>query len=76
MARPVKVSITADLVCPWGYIIKRELEIASKKANIPILIKWEPYLLSKDVAEDGIPVRDFIIARFGPAMVAHSKRRY
>lgn len=46
---------------------KRELEIASQKSNIPIVIKWEPHMAADSLSERGLSLFEFLTKTFGAA---------
>lgn len=54
MARPLKIQVVSDLVCPWCYVGKRRLEQALRlRPDIQGEIEWLPFQLSPDMPREG-----------------------
>eukprot|EP00951_Prasinocladus_malaysianus_P007200 scaffold51692_cov35-Prasinocladus_malaysianus.AAC.2 len=52
--RAVVVDIVSDLVCPWCWVTKRNLEIAitqlsSSDRTIDVVVRWHPFQLRSDM---------------------------
>ncbi|GAC1335102.1 MAG: DsbA family protein [Beijerinckiaceae bacterium] len=65
-AAPLTIDIVSDVVCPWCYIGKRNLEAAlaaSPGANVEI--RWRPYQLDATIPPDGIARRTYLERKFG-----------
>jgi predicted DsbA family dithiol-disulfide isomerase len=63
---PVTIDIVSDVVCPWCYIGKRNLEAAL--ATIPesnVEIRWRPYQLDSTIPPEGIARRVYLEGKFG-----------
>ena len=73
MSRPVAIRILSDVVWPWCWIAKRHLEKAAIQSKVPILVRWEPYMLNPSTPPEGIPIRKYIADKYGPQMAAMSK---
>jgi predicted DsbA family dithiol-disulfide isomerase len=67
---PVRtVDVVSDVVCPWCYIGKRQLEQAIARlpeAERPS-VRWHPFQLNPDLPRDGIDRRAYLEAKFGGA---------
>lgn len=65
-----------DLICPWCLIGKRHLEtaidlLARERPDVTVQLEWHSYPLIPATPPDGIPYRDFYVARLGsPQAVA------
>ena len=65
-----RIDVISDVICPWCYIGKRQLEIA-----LPMLadqglgfeVHWQPYQLNPDMPADGIDRAAYRLAKFGSA---------
>jgi len=67
MARPLKVQIVSDLVCPWCYVGKRRLEEAlRRRPDIQAEIEWLPFQLSPDMPREGRDRQAHYASIFGP----------
>jgi len=63
---PLTIDIVSDVVCPWCYIGKRNLEAAL--ATVPannIEIRWRPYQLDATIPPEGIARRTYLKRKFG-----------
>jgi predicted DsbA family dithiol-disulfide isomerase len=63
---PVSIDIVSDVVCPWCYIGKRNLETAL--ASLPakdVEIRWRPYQLDATIPPEGIARRTYLERKFG-----------
>jgi predicted DsbA family dithiol-disulfide isomerase len=62
----VTIDVVSDVVCPWCYIGKRNLEAAL--ATLPaqdIEIRWRPYQLDATIPPEGIARRAYLERKFG-----------
>ena len=63
------VDVVSDVVCPWCYIGKRQLEDAIARlpeAERPV-VRWHPFQLNPDLPPEGIDRRSYLEAKFGGA---------
>ena len=66
----LQIDIVSDVVCPWCFIGKRQLERALAKlhverSDIVPRIRWLPYFLNPDTPVEGEPYRPFLERKFG-----------
>lgn len=65
-ARPVRIDIISDVVCPWCYIGKRNLEAAfAQHPEVAPAIHWRPYQLDPTVPADGLDRQAYMERKFG-----------
>jgi predicted DsbA family dithiol-disulfide isomerase len=63
---PLPIDLVSDIVCPWCYIGKRLLEKAiALKPEIPVEVRFRPYLLNPWIPREGISRQEYLIAKFG-----------
>jgi predicted DsbA family dithiol-disulfide isomerase len=65
-AETLTIDIVSDVVCPWCYIGKRNLEAAL--ASLPenkVEIRWRPYQLDSTIPPEGIARRAYLERKFG-----------
>jgi predicted DsbA family dithiol-disulfide isomerase len=65
-ADTLTIDIVSDVVCPWCYIGKRNLEAAL--AGLPeknVEIRWRPYQLDSTIPPEGIARRAYLERKFG-----------
>jgi predicted DsbA family dithiol-disulfide isomerase len=63
---PLTIDVISDVVCPWCYVGKRFLEKAiALKPEIPVELRFRPYLLNPWVPREGMSREDYLITKFG-----------
>jgi predicted DsbA family dithiol-disulfide isomerase len=69
----LNIDIISDVVCPWCYIGKRQIEAAlalyaqqRPKADSPTLV-WRPFQLNPQLPAEGMSRRDYLVQKFGAA---------
>jgi predicted DsbA family dithiol-disulfide isomerase len=67
----LRVDVISDVVCPWCYVGKRQLEQALARwqdahpdAPAPV-VRWHPFQLNPDLPEEGIARSDYLQRKFG-----------
>lgn len=70
-ADALRVDVVSDVVCPWCYVGKRQLEAALHRwvathPGLPEpLVRWHPFQLNPDLPEAGIDRADYLRTKFG-----------
>jgi len=60
------IDVISDVVCPWCYVGKRYLEQAiALKPEIPVTVRYRPYLLNPWVPREGMSREDYLVTKFG-----------
>lgn len=72
MKGPLDVEVWFDFICPWCLIGKRQLEEAFARYRAlhpqrPVRVHWRSQQLLPDVPAQGLPFREFYLARLGSA---------
>ena len=63
---PLTIDIVSDVVCPWCYIGKRNLEAALAARPVgDVEIRWRPYQLDATIPPEGIARRTYLERKFG-----------
>jgi predicted DsbA family dithiol-disulfide isomerase len=63
---PLTIDIVSDVVCPWCYIGKRNLEAALAARPVgDTEIRWRPYQLDATIPPEGIARRTYLERKFG-----------
>lgn len=66
----MQIDIISDVVCPWCYIGKRQLEHAlAKRPQLQPQIRWFPYQLHPEAPPGGYPYRETIERKYGAQMI-------
>lgn len=65
-----KIEIFSDVVCPWCYIGKRNLEnalqiLSEKDEQFESTLNWRSFQLNPQLKEEGILRKDYITNKFG-----------
>src|ERR1700693_995710 len=62
----VQADVVSDIVCPWCYIRKQQLEAAARlKPGITVDINWRPYFLNPWIPREGIDRKTYLETKFG-----------
>ncbi|MCX7168461.1 MAG: DsbA family oxidoreductase [Rhodocyclales bacterium] len=64
------VDVVSDVVCPWCFIGKRNLDAAlqawrAEQPGCEVTVQWRPFFLNPDTPESGEPYRPFLEKKFG-----------
>ncbi|HVE50295.1 MAG TPA: DsbA family oxidoreductase [Casimicrobiaceae bacterium] len=60
------IDIVSDIVCPWCYIGKRNLEAALASLDPDeFVVRWHPFELNPDLPGAGIDRKQYLDAKFG-----------
>lgn len=67
----MRIDVISDVVCPWCYVGKRQLETALARwreahpeAPEP-LVRWHPFQLNPDLPEEGVSRAEYLARKFG-----------
>lgn len=62
----LSIDMVSDVVCPWCYVGKRNLEKAiALKPDISVTLRFRPYLLNPWVPREGMSREDYLVTKFG-----------
>jgi predicted DsbA family dithiol-disulfide isomerase len=65
------IDVVSDVVCPWCYIGKRQLDEALARwaerhpGAPPPPVAWHPFQLNPGMPSEGMPRRDYLLTKFG-----------
>jgi len=66
----MQIDIISDVVCPWCYVAKRQLERAlAQRPALQPEIRWFPYQLHPEAPAEGYPYREAIERKYGRQMI-------
>jgi predicted DsbA family dithiol-disulfide isomerase len=69
-AATLRVSLIADLVCPWCFMGKRRLDAALNAVQGPSELRWLPFQLNPAMPIDGMVFEEYLAQKFGdPAKI-------
>jgi predicted DsbA family dithiol-disulfide isomerase len=65
-AKPIRIDVISDVVCPWCFIGKRRLEKAvALTPEIPVEVHYHPYFLNDWIPREGMARTDYLTRKFG-----------
>ena len=63
---PLRIDIFSDVICPWCFLGKRQLERAmAEHRDTSFDVHFRPYLLNPDTPPEGVPRAEYFKTRFG-----------
>ena len=67
---PFQIDIISDVVCPWCFIGKRNLERAleswnAKHPDETPVVRWHPFQLNPQLPASGVPRKQYLEQKFG-----------
>jgi len=67
MAKPLRIEVASDVICPWCYIGKRRLEkaLALVGGEIEVNVAWLPFQLNPGMPPEGVARAEYRRAKFG-----------
>jgi len=63
-----RIDVISDVICPWCYIGKRQLERAEdllEKNKLRFTVAWHPFQLNPEMPAEGVDRQRYRIAKFG-----------
>jgi predicted DsbA family dithiol-disulfide isomerase len=68
-AQPVgRIDVISDVICPWCYVGKRQLERALdllEQQHLRFTVAWHPFQLNPDMPLEGVDRAQYRLAKFG-----------
>ncbi|MBT8095636.1 MAG: DsbA family oxidoreductase [Woeseia sp.] len=64
-AATLRVSLIADLICPWCFLGKRRLNSALSAVQGPREIRWLPFQLNPGMPANGMSFEQYLSEKFG-----------
>lgn len=74
-ARPMRLDIVSDVVCPWCIVGYKQLERALELTGIRAEIHWHPFELNPNMAPEGENLRQHLAAKYGTTPEGSRKAR-
>lgn len=71
----VTIDIISDVVCPWCIVGYKQLEEALDQTGLTASIRWHPFELNPQMAEDGEDLREHLAAKYGTTPEASKQAR-
>lgn len=61
---PVTIDIVSDVVCPWCYLGKSNLDKALQEYQDPVIIRWHPFQLDPTIPREGVDRKTYMANKF------------
>lgn len=62
----MRVEIFSDVVCPWCYVGRKRFELAvAERPEARADVRWLPFELNPEMAEEGVDRATYLAAKFG-----------
>ena len=79
-AQNLEIDVISDVVCPWCYIGKRQLEQALEKFKrahpaTQVTVRWQPFQLNPALPVEGVDRSAYLASKFGTARVGEIYQR-
>lgn len=73
----LEIDIVSDVVCPWCIIAFKQLEKALHETKTPAVLKWHPFELNPQMAEEGENLQEHLAAKYGttPEQSAQARQK-
>lgn len=65
-----RIDVISDVICPWCYIGKRQLERALdmlENQHLRFTVAWHPFQLNPEMPREGVDRAQYRLAKFGSA---------
>lgn len=62
---PRRIDVISDVICPWCWIGKRQLELALDARAGEFEVRFRPFQLNPDMPPEGVPRAAYRAAKFG-----------
>jgi predicted DsbA family dithiol-disulfide isomerase len=65
MDGPLFIDVVSDVVCPWCYIGKRQLDMAiAQRPDCQIDVRWRPFQLDATIPDEGVDRKAYYAQKF------------
>lgn len=64
-AAELSIDIVSDVVCPWCIVGYKQLERALSQTGVDATIRWHPFELNPQMAQEGEDLREHLAAKYG-----------
>jgi predicted DsbA family dithiol-disulfide isomerase len=66
MTGPVVVDVVSDVICPWCFLAKRNLDAAlASLPDLDITVRWRPFMLDPGIPPGGVERQSYMLQKFG-----------
>jgi predicted DsbA family dithiol-disulfide isomerase len=63
---PLRIDVFSDVICPWCFLGKRQLERAiAEHSSASLQVHFRPYMLNPDTPPEGVARAEYFKKRFG-----------
>lgn len=73
---PLKIEVTADVVCPWCYLGWRRLKRAlAMRPDVTAQIEWKAFQLNPDMPHEGVDYKEYMAKKFPPERMRQAQAK-
>jgi predicted DsbA family dithiol-disulfide isomerase len=66
MTTPFVIDVVSDVICPWCFLAKRQLDAAlTSLPDIEATIRWRPFMLDPGIPAEGADRQEYMLRKFG-----------
>jgi predicted DsbA family dithiol-disulfide isomerase len=66
MSGPFVIDVVSDVICPWCFLAKRQLDAAlAAMPDLEVFVRWRPFMLDPTVPPEGIDRQTYMLRKFG-----------
>lgn len=73
----MELDVVIDVVCPWCFVGKRQLDRAlEQRPGVIKTVRWRPYQLSPDAPDEGVDRNEYYARKFGDSPQYQASRAH
>ena len=66
MTAPFFVDVVSDVICPWCFLAKRNLDAAlAALPGVSVTVRWRPFMLDPGIPPEGADRQSYMLQKFG-----------
>jgi len=66
MTAPFFVDVVSDVICPWCFLAKRNLDAAlAALPGVSVTVRWRPFMLDPGIPPEGTDRQSYMLQKFG-----------
>lgn len=66
MTAPFVIDVVSDVICPWCFLAKRQLDAAlASLPDLEAMVRWRPFMLDPGIPPEGVDRHSYMLQKFG-----------
>jgi predicted DsbA family dithiol-disulfide isomerase len=66
MTGPIVIDVVSDVICPWCFLAKRQLDAAlASLPDVEAMVRWRPFMLDPGIPPEGVDRQSYMLQKFG-----------